>query len=144
MTLLLMLALAGDVAALEERMVELINVERDARGIPPLELHPRLSQVAREYSGRMAASGRVDHELEGSMEERIREALPDTCRFGENISKNTSVDYALSDLMTSKGHRANLLDPRFSLIGIGIVRGDGGYLYITQEFSRRCGPRPRR
>jgi uncharacterized protein YkwD len=143
MTFVLLLALAApvDTAALEQRMFELINLERDARGIAPLQRHPDLAAIARDYSRRMAATGRVDHERDRPMEERIGDAVPDTCMFGENVSKNTSVDYALSDLMTSEGHRANLLNPRYVNVGIGIVRGEGDYLYITQEFSRPCGPR---
>ena len=143
MTFLLLLALA-DTAELEKRMAELVNIEREARGIPPLEFHPGLSDVAREYSEHMATSGRVDHELDRAMEERIKEVLPNTCMFGENVSKHTSVDYAIGDLMTSEGHRDNMLNPRYVAIGVGIVRGEDDYLYITQEFSRPCEPRRRR
>lgn len=132
---------AADHADLEKRMVELINVEREARGIPPLELHAGLSDVAREYSRKMAETGRVDHERDRPVEERIRTVLPNTCMFAENVSKNTSVDYALSDLMTSEGHRDNLLNPSYVRVGIGIVRSEDDYLYITQEFSRPCEPR---
>lgn len=147
MACLLFLALAAqtaDTTELERRMVELVNVERDARGIPPLELHPRLSELARKYSQRMAATGRVDHDLDRPMEERIRKVLPNTCMFGENVSKNTSVDYALSDLMTSEGHRDNLLNPGYEMVGVGIVQGENESLYITQEFARRCDPRRQR
>jgi uncharacterized protein YkwD len=42
--------------------------------------------------------------------------------------------------MMSEGHRANLLNDRFTLIGIGIVPGEDGFLYITQEFARPCDP----
>lgn len=143
MPLTLLLAQA-DTAELEKRMAELINVEREARGIAPLELHRGLSDVARRYSERMAATGQVHHELDRPMEERIKRALPGTCMFGENVSRNTSIDYAIADLMTSEGHRGNLLHPRYVTVGIGIVRGDGNYLYITQEFSRPCEPRRRR
>ena len=77
------------------------------------------------------------------VEDRIRVALPDTCTFGENLSKHTTIDYSLGDLMMSEGHRANLLSDRFTLIGIGIVRGEDGFLYITQEFARPCDPPPK-
>jgi uncharacterized protein YkwD len=125
---------------LEVRMAELINVEREARGLQPLALSPALSDVARAYSGRMAAEKRVHHELASPVEDRIRGALPDICTIGENISKHTTIDYSLGDLLLSEGHRANLLNDRFTLIGIGIVRGEDGFLYITQEFARPCDP----
>jgi uncharacterized protein YkwD len=132
-----------DASRLEQRMAELINVERDARGLAPFVLSPELSRVARDYSRKMADSREIDHDLSGPVEDRIRHVLPDTCTFGENVSKHTSIDYSLGDLLSSPGHRANLLSNRFTTIGIGIVRGEDDYLYITQEFARACDPRPR-
>ncbi len=67
-----------------------------------------------------------------------KEVIKGACLFGENITKHYTIDYALSDLMGSPGHRANLLDPGFTGIGIGIVRGKGGLLYITQDFFSPC------
>ena len=133
----------GEIEALERRMAEMINVEREARGIDALRLSPELSDVARAYSRRMAQTGKVHHRLDRPMEDRIRRARPDTCRFGENVSKHTNIDYSLGDLLLSEGHRENLLHPEFTTIGIGIVRADDGYLYITQEFAQSCAERRR-
>ncbi len=133
-----------DIGALERRMVELVNVEREARGLPVLAAPPALSAVAREHSAKMAASGEVSHEASGmSMEERIRSAAPDTCFYGENLSKNTSLEYALTDLMLSEDHRKNLLNARFTRVGVGIARDEDGNLYITQNFARPCQKPPR-
>ncbi len=129
---------------LEHDMAELINIERQARGLVPLRLDDELSDVARSYSQRMAATDQVHHRLDRPMEERIEKALPGTCLFGENVSKHTSIDYSLGDLMLSDGHRKNLLHPDYTVVGIGIVKGEGDYLYITQEFARPCERRRRR
>ncbi|HXV63314.1 MAG TPA: CAP domain-containing protein [Vicinamibacteria bacterium] len=129
-----------DVLDLEIRMAELINVEREARALPRLTLSPELSEAARQYSRQMASRGAVRHDLGGSMEERIRHGITESCMFGENVAKHTSVDYSIGDLMTSPGHRANLLNEKFTHLGVGIVRADDGFLYITQEFARTCGP----
>jgi uncharacterized protein YkwD len=131
------------VAQLELRMAELVNVEREARGLPTLAFSPALADVGREYSAKMANARRIHHDLDRAIEERIRAALPDTCTFGENLSKHTTIDYSLGDLMVSTGHRANLLSERFTQIGIGIARGADGFLYITQEFARPCDPPPK-
>lgn len=132
-----------DARDVEIRMAELINVEREARAIPRLTFSPELSDAAREYSRQMASRSAVRHDLGGSMEERIRRGLPDSCMFGENVAKHTSVDYSIGDLMTSPGHRANLLNEKFTHIGVGIVRSDDGFLYITQELARTCEPAER-
>ena len=125
--------------ALERKMFELLNQEREARGIHRLELSPALAAVALEHSRKMAAAGKASHEVEGTrMEERIRRVLPNACGFGENISRHFTVDYALGDLLGSPGHRANLLNPEWALVGIGIVEGDDHLLYITQNFVRLC------
>lgn len=128
-------------AELEARMVKLVNVERKARELEPLAVSDELSAIARSYSRRMAATGKVGHELDRPVEDRIRDALPGTCRFGENVSKHTSIEYSLGDLLSSPGHRANLLSRDFKTFGIGIARGDDGFLYITQEFASPCEPR---
>jgi uncharacterized protein YkwD len=126
---------------LELRMAELINVDREARGIAPLALSMELSEVARRHSVRMAEARKADHGLGPPLEDRILAVRPDVCTFGENVSRHTSIDYSLADLMQSKGHRANLLSAQFTEIGIGIVRGGDGYLYITQNFIRPCEKR---
>lgn len=125
---------------LEARMVELINVEREARGLAPFARSEELSELARSYSRRMAATGKVHHRLDLPVEDRVRDVLPGACRFGENVSKHTSVDYSLGDLLLSPGHRGNLLSTELTLVGIGIARGEDGYLYITQEFATPCDP----
>jgi uncharacterized protein YkwD len=126
---------------LELRMAELINVEREARGIAPLALSVGLSEVARRHSVRMARARKADHGLGPPLENRILAVRPDVCTFGENVSRHTSIDYSLGDLMQSKGHRGNLLSAQFTEIGVGIVRGGDGYLYITQNFIRPCDKR---
>jgi uncharacterized protein YkwD len=128
----------NELVTLELRMTELVNVEREARGLPPLEVSPALAVVGREYSERMAEARTVNHDLDRPVEERVLRVLPDICIFGENLSKHTTVDYSIGDLMMSPGHRANILSERFRWIGVGIARGADGFLYITQEFARPC------
>ena len=130
-----------DLVALELQMVELINVEREARGIPPLERKSELAAIARTYSRRMAATGKVNHKMDRPVEERIKDALPNSCMFGENVSKHTNIEYSIGDMMASVGHRENLLDTRFEMLGVGIARGDDGFLYFTLEFARPCEAR---
>jgi uncharacterized protein YkwD len=128
-----------DLRTLEARMVRLVNIEREARGLRPLESLPALGDVARTHSRVMVDRGNFSHEADGSqLDVRIKKAVANSCRFGENITKHYTVEYALSDLMGSPGHRGNLLDPDFTAIGVGIVRGDEGLLYITQDFISPC------
>jgi uncharacterized protein YkwD len=128
--------------ALEREMARMVNVEREARGLNALEFNAPLAVVARQHSQTMMSSGKFSHDADGrSMEERIRKAVTNVCRFGENITKHYSIEYAIGDLMGSPGHRGNLLDPKFTGIGIGITKGEDGFLYITQDFFAHCKKR---
>lgn len=120
-------------------MFQEVNIEREARGLTPFVLLPELAELARTHSRKMLKAGFVSHEADGSrFEERVDKVVPGACRFGENITKHYAIAYALVDLMGSRGHRSNLLDPDFTGIGIGIARSEDGLLYITQNFVGFC------
>jgi uncharacterized protein YkwD len=129
-----------DIKALEQEMFRLVNVERQARGLEKLESLAPLADVARQHSRAMAERNEVTHEIDGapSFETRVKNSVPDACHFGENITKHYTVEYALADLLRSKGHRGNILDPQYKILGIGIVRNNDGLLYITQDFIGLC------
>ena len=40
--------------------------------------------------------------------------------------------------MNSEGHRANILNPSFRLMGIGARKGHDGRWYVAQVFGRRA------
>jgi uncharacterized protein YkwD len=53
---------------------------------------------------------------------------------GENLALAQTLELAHKNLMNSPGHRANIMNPAFKRVGIGIQ--DGGFygLMISQEF----------
>jgi uncharacterized protein YkwD len=53
---------------------------------------------------------------------------------GENLALAQTLQIAHTNLMNSPGHRANIMNPAFGRVGIGIQ--DGGFygLMISQEF----------
>jgi uncharacterized protein YkwD len=58
---------------------------------------------------------------------------------GENIARNNypesqSVQVAMEGFMQSAGHRANILDKRFSKIGVGAAFGADGMRYYVIIF----------
>ncbi|MDQ1375825.1 MAG: hypothetical protein QOJ09_3163, partial [Actinomycetota bacterium] len=46
-------------------------------------------------------------------------------------------------LMDSPGHKANILEPKFSIVGMAAVRGSDGLIFITQDFVQTNGSAPR-
>jgi uncharacterized YkwD family protein len=119
----------------EREMVEYVNQERVKAGIAPLQVDLELARVARIKSQDMVDNGYFDHNspTHGSPFEMMRSFGISYRSAGENIAKNSSVMGAHTALMNSEGHRANILNPGFTHIGIGIV-GSGGMVTITQVF----------
>jgi len=120
----------------EAQMLELINKERVKHGLKPLQYDPELVPVARAHSQDMFAKGYFAHDdLEGKDPfDRMRAAEIRFQAAGENLALAQTVEIAHVNLMNSPGHRANILNPSFGRIGIGIL--DGGFygLMISQEF----------
>jgi len=52
---------------------------------------------------------------------------------GENIAGNNSAAGAMAAWMQSPEHRANILDPKFTHIGVGVAYGSPYNIYV-QEF----------
>ena len=40
--------------------------------------------------------------------------------------------------MSSEGHRANILNPSFTTVGIGARKGHNGQWYVAQVFGRKA------
>ena len=55
---------------------------------------------------------------------------------GENIAHHATVEKSQAALISSPGHRANILSRSFTRVGIGIVQDKNGYVYLTQIFCR--------
>ncbi len=116
-------------------MVNLVNNERAKAGLQPLAVDAKLSQMARVKSKDMADNNYFSHTSPtyGSPFDMMKKFGISYRTAGENIALNSSVEKAHTALMNSEGHRANILNPKFTHIGIGIV-SKGGSLYFTQEF----------
>lgn len=121
-------------ADLRAATVCLVNAERTARGLDPLTSNPQLSAAAMGWSARMVAEGFFAHETaDSTLTDRVTATgyLPaQKWRVGENLAwgemdKATPTEI-VKDWMASDGHRANMLDPGFRDIGVGIVVGRPG------------------
>ena len=121
---------------LEASMLEMINKERRAAGLHPLKADPQETLVARAHSKDMFVRGYFAHvNPEGKTPfDRMKAAQVKFKTAGENLALAQTLEIAHTNLMNSPGHRANILNPKFNRVGIGIQ--DGGFygLMISQEF----------
>jgi len=121
---------------LEARMLELVNEERAREGLGPLKADPELAEVARNHSRDMFARGYFSHVTPDGNDpfDRIRAAQVRFRSAGENLALAQTVNIAHTGLMNSPGHRANILQPAFGRVGIGILDGGMHGLMVTQNF----------
>ena len=138
-------------------MLELINEERTSRGLEPLTINNDLNESSEDHSRSMLDNNSFSHRgVDGSSAtERMVDAgydLEGSWGTGENISVQSlrgepgildDVEDRHISLMNSPEHRANILNPDFEEIGIGIELGDFTYdsgsrlesIMVTQNFG---------
>src|SRR2546423_4838720 len=121
---------------LEARMLDLVNQERVAAGLRPLDSDPELTQVARQHSMDMFSRGYFAHVTPEARDpvERMRQANVRFITAGENHALAPTLQIAHTGLMRSPGHRANILQRDFGRVGIGIMDGGIHGLMVTQDF----------
>jgi uncharacterized protein YkwD len=121
---------------LEAQMLELVNRERAAAGLRPLAPDAEMTEVARKHSTDMFARGYFAHvNPEGrSPFDRMDKAGVKFKTAGENLALAPTLQIAHTGLMNSPGHRANILQPAFGRLGIGIMDGGRRGLMVSQEF----------
>lgn len=121
---------------LEAQMLVLINEERAKEGLPRLEPDPEMREVARGHSADMFKRGYFAHKTpeDKSPFDRMDEARVKFKTAGENLALAPTLKIAHTGLMNSPGHRANILQPNFGRVGIGILDGGRRGLMVTQNF----------
>lgn len=129
--------------ALEARILELTNQDRAKRGLRTLSWDAGLCLAGREHSREMALLKYFDHtsptvgaETPADRWERIVRNPPDEYMLGENLFYGSITDaaWAHRSLMESPGHRANLLNPAYAYIGIGVYTDTDGHMWVTEMF----------
>jgi uncharacterized protein YkwD len=121
---------------LEMKMLDLVNQERTRRGLKALQWDPELVPVARAHSQDMFARGYFSHyTLEGKDPfDRMKAAGIKYYSAGENLALGPTLSVCHEGLMNSPGHRANILNPTYGRVGIGILDGGAYGIMISQEF----------
>lgn len=142
----ILIGIAGasvEYAAEEQQMLDLINKERAVNGLEPLTFNAILNEVASEHSKEMIEMDYFSHDsYDGTyFSQRLTNAGYTVRYVAENIAMRYPPDLvsAHGDLMSSPGHRANILNPDYNEIGIGIWVGEySGYNNVamyTQDFG---------
>ncbi|MFJ1969793.1 CAP domain-containing protein [Streptomyces sp. NPDC087903] len=128
----------GGLARTEADVVGLTNRERAGAGLPPLTVDALLAVAARAHSADMVARAFYSHTSPDGAEPWDRAAAAGCTRrtIGENIAcGQRSPAEVVEGWMDSPGHRANILKPDFTHIGVGFAGGGSAGTYWTQLFG---------
>jgi uncharacterized protein YkwD len=138
---------------LRHEMLRMINHDRAAYGLRPVELDPETSTIADSYCRQQIRNGTTGHFTIDGQSPYMRYSF---AGGNDGVSENAaawSATYTFSDralyemirrseeaMMAEKaphdGHRRTILDPSATHVGIGLA-WEKGEFRLTQEFLRR-------
>jgi uncharacterized protein YkwD len=124
----------------ERSLLAEVNGVRRSHGLRPLSVDRALLRVARAYSATMLKTNVFTH---GAMGARLAASGARGPFFGENLAWGTgpyaAARHVVRSWMGSPGHRANLLRPGWTRIGLGIAKGTfqgyPGASVVTADFA---------
>lgn len=123
--------------SIENQVIELTNQQRAKNGLSPLKADWELSRVARYKSADMRDKNYFQHNSPtyGSPFDMIKSFGLTYKSAGENIAAGQSTpEQVVNSWMNSSGHRANILNPNYTHIGVGYAKGGSYGYYWTQMF----------
>ena len=123
-------------AADEAAFVNALNGVRANAGLPPLAVNTQLANLARAHAQVMADAGEIFHA------DPISAGYSGPwSKIGENVGIGANVSVLVDAFVASPGHYANIIDPAFTQVGVGVVWKDGA-LYTTHRFLQVPGETP--
>lgn len=117
-------------------LIKLINLERTKEGVRALETDEALAEVAEQHAIDMIETHYFGHvsRTTGTLAARLRKAGIQFSKAGENLAGCTSVELAHDLLMASAPHKANILSPHYSKVGVAVVEGGPYGMMIVEVF----------
>jgi uncharacterized protein YkwD len=140
------------VSTAAQAVLDQTNAWRTAAGLPPYVMLSGLVASAHKHNLTMAAGCGLSHQCAGEAPfgDRIHaegvnwRSAGENCGVGGGVSNNTSAITSSAKGLNQgmfderpphDGHRRNLLSSSFTHIGIDVVRGDDGNVWLTEDFT---------
>ena len=119
---------SGDLAAAT-------NASRAAAGLPGLQIDGQLSSVAQAWANHLAAANVLSHN--GA----LRSQVSNWTNLGENVGMAGDIPSVQQAFMNSPEHRANILNPSYTLMGVGSASSilpscNCRVLWVVVDFKR--------
>lgn len=133
---------------IEQELFAAVNIDRQRKHLSCLSSDARLVDLARDHSANMAKKAFFDHINPAGLDSNARAKNYGLQGAGENLAlvpvrKNTLMDwssieeiarYTHHGWMHSAGHKKNILLPRYTRMGLGVIYNGHVHYLITQNF----------
>lgn len=109
---------------------DLVNSSRSNSGVHALA-HDAIAQAkAQAWAEHLASKNTLAHS-------RLRDGMDGGAgRLGENVGYGSSIESVHRQFTRSRTHLANIVDSRFTHVGVGVARGHG-HTFVVQVFVQR-------
>jgi uncharacterized protein YkwD len=125
------------------RLASLVSAYRIDNGLDPVAIDSRLMQAANSQARAMGERDRMGHRVAGSLARRVTAAGYEWGAVAENLGAGyPTLDAALAGWKASRDHRANLLNPAVTDIGIAAVATPPGSSKRSYWALVLAGPPP--
>lgn len=126
---------AGCLPAEEQTFLDRANSLRSSVGAAPLQEHGTLTAKAEAWAQHMARTGRLEHS-------NLSADLPGVQwkALGENVGWSRPTSDTLLTIhnafVSSPTHRGNLVDRRFTHMGVGVAIDGAGNVWVAEVFAQ--------
>ncbi|MBM7556221.1 CAP domain-containing protein [Halanaerobacter jeridensis] len=125
---------------MKKEVVNLVNQERQKRGLKPYQHYSKLANVAQKKAEDMRDNNYFSHQSPtyGSPFEMLKEFNIQYSAAGENIARGQrTAEEVMNSWMNSPGHRKNILSEKYTHIGVGLAKNSQETNHWVQMFIRK-------
>lgn len=131
---------AGALADKSSDVLDLINKERKAAGLKTVKMNDDLNRVAQLRAAEIAEKWSHTRPNGEEWKTAFADAGVSASYRGENLAKGQySAEKVVEDWMESEGHKANIMNKKFTKMGVASVVIDG-VTYWVQVFANDVKP----
>ena len=132
---LLAIAAAGCMPADAKTFLDRTHSLRSSHGVRALKENDTLTKKAEAWAQHMASTGRLEHSnLSSGLSSLNWRSL------GENVGYSSPTSNTLLTIhnlfVNSAGHRANLLNSKFTHMGVGVDKDSRGRIWVAEVFAQ--------
>jgi uncharacterized protein YkwD len=133
--LVVAVALSGCMPDDSRTFFDRTNSLRRSQGVAALQESGTLTNKAEDWARHMAATGRLEHSTLSAGLGSLRWTA-----LAENVGYSTPTSNTLltihNNFVRSGPHYANLVNPKFTHMGVGVAKDGAGRVWVVEVFAR--------